>query len=181
MAPITLNNLSSTRLLNGDREISICEVLSTLNYGNSSLFWQLNSTWGLCKQHTNMYWIWDTALVSDLAMCLFNGPNVFQSVKHKGYYAKDDTTFESRCNTEDLRILLGTLAKYSQTFAGGTFMFPHSYLVAGLIRFICYLRERMKDNIIQDQDDTSGVHRFIKESPEFWKTIYRTFAYYQAG
>jgi hypothetical protein len=156
-----------------ERDISAPDVVHSLNYGGTAVFRCLNSTWGLYKGHTSTYCIWDKALVFDLAESLFQKGNVLDRTNHTGYCEGITPTFIDRCNSEERHVLLETLGKFSHTFAGGNFMFPHSYLVAGLLRFISYLREGVKVKHISS-DAHFGAQSFMKESAEIWKSIFCT-------
>jgi hypothetical protein len=174
---IELHKIPALRLNGMEQNISGGEILKALNYGDSRVFWRLNSTWGLHKPHLDMYWIWDQALICDLAICLFGAPDVFDRLHNshtRCYNDKEDATFDELRNRADSSILLRTLAKYSQIIAGGSFMFPHSYLITGLVRFIDYLRERVKSTRETQEQEVSVAHKFMKESAEFWKITYRT-------
>lgn len=172
-----MDKLSPINIYDHGENVAAMKILQAINYGDPPVFWLLNSTWGMYKQITDMYCVWDAALVSSLAKCLFGSSIMFDRLKYTGYYAMRDTGFEGRCNEVELEILLRTLAKYSQSFTSGGFMFPHSHLVACLRHFISYLRERMgKSNVNSDEYRKSVTSKFLTESSEYWRSIYRMFS-----
>jgi len=173
MEPISLDKIPPYKLDGNEQDISACVVLAGLNYGGA-VFSELHSTWGCSSGLASMYWIWDTALVSDLERSLFGAAKGFDRIYDTGYCEEDDTTFDGLRQTTENLLLLQTLAKCSQTMASSPFMFPHSYIIAGLTCFVSYLRIRVQADYDPSEENQSTAHSFTQESAAFWKRIYCT-------
>ena len=150
-------------------EGSASEILQALNYGDNPLFSQLEWNWGFKPDVANCYCIWDEALVLDLSKCLFGATDMLNPVQLK--HNKYGRGFEGRRESEDLRITLKALANLSLPDHSFKIRFPHSYVVACLISFIHFLRDRVKPG---SRIKSKGVHSFIDEATEFWRSKFRS-------
>jgi len=176
-----------------DQEYSASEVLQALNYGNTPSFQLIGSAagWGLhanIKLHEGdkLPWcIWNENLLRDFVESIFDKRTswllhghdrfgVFDSPKLQNELPKD---FYGRLESLNLRFLRESLGQLfrccKRAWVSRKLIFPHSYLVIELIRLVKFLTESVKEGIVDADEDSMGFERFVDESAEFWKDMFR--------
>jgi hypothetical protein len=148
--------------------VSAAAILQALNYGDNPLFSQLDWNWGFRSDVAQYYSLWDEALVMDLSECLFGSSK--HQISMSNFVERDQLQgFGERRWAEDEKVVLKALANISILDCSLKIRFPHSYVVASLNLFICFLRERVIPVSVSPED--KGVHDFIDMMTEWWRNV----------
>ena len=157
-------------------DYSSSAVLEALNYGINPLFSKISSVWCFREEIRKLYCVWDLALLIDLEQNVF--PSSPLKLSFPGFDVGESTiagkpsSFMRRRLAQEMRVFYNILLQYGHLYgeqvASGKRIFPHSYLINSVIRFVKFLRHTLKSGV--NINDLTNTVDFFEESKDFWAT-----------
>lgn len=167
----------------GNKKYSPAAVLEAFNYGTAPLFSKLSHQWrhGHAKTLEQFYCIWDQALILDVKTCLLRESFDLRGLKSANLndefncnwsYLRD---FESRTMYQDARMLLEMFDDCMHFAHAEGFAFPHCYIVHGICQLINYLRDKLRQDGLMD-NEVPSFDRFTDDLIRDWDNEFSIFS-----
>jgi len=161
------------------------EVLRAINYGEPLLYPHLVNP--RHKFDSDLFLIWDSSLIFDLAICLFGKKDAEEVMLRLSMISKqlelcETARFDSETQVpsvpergtprerlqedwaiaEDMYTLLGAIGRRRPKDYR---MYPHSYGINRLIKFVKYLREGVNKEMVEP---SGRLNEFFEKNPSSW-------------